>query len=504
MSKISRLVLGYAVAVPLALILGFLVATPDMASFAVLGFVLFCLAIPLVIQWHHTCLIVVWNSAFMLAFLPGEPRLWLVLAGLSFGLAVLNNVIGLQTFLRVPELTRPLLCLLGVVLVTAWFRGGLGSKVLGGSGYGGRNYIYIFGAYMGYFALTAQRIVIGKSQRMVKWFFLSATTNVLPNLAYILGPAFYGLYNVVSVNSAMSQAQSDWDQNAVARFGDFGPAAAGLLSFMLARWGIRRTFEWDKPWRLLLLTAVMAGGLLSGYRNQLAFLIVLFAIQFILEGLWKTAFLPLFCVLALLCLAPMIMFANKMPSAVQRSLAFLPVNINPDVRADAEGSLEWRFQIWRIVWPEVPKYLLLGKGYSLDPLDLDMTTLAARSGLIGNYEEALYAGDYHNGPLSVLIPFGLFGGLAFLWLLAAGAKVLYSNYRHGDARLRQVNMTLLASYLTQCLFFFVFFGALNSQLMVFLGTLGFSVCLNGGVCRKLALPKQRAAEPALDSSLAVA
>jgi hypothetical protein len=236
----------------------------------------------------------------------------------------------------------------------------------------------------------------------------------------------------------------------------------------------------------------------------LAFLIVLFVIQFMLEGLWKTAFLPMFCLLALLCLAPMIIFANKMPPAVQRSLAFLPVNINPDVRADAEGSLEWRFQIWRIVWPEVPKYLLLGKGYSLDPLDMDLTTLAARTGVIGNYEEALYAGDYHNGPLSVLIPFGLSGALAFLWLLAAGAKVLYCNYRYGDARLRQVNMTLFASYLTQCVFFFVIFGALNSQLMVFLGTLGFSVCLNGGVCRKTALAKQRAAEPALDSTLAVA
>jgi hypothetical protein len=32
----------------------------------------------------------------------------------------------------------------------------------------------------------------------------------------------------------------------------------------------------------------------------------------------------------------------------------------------------------------------------------------------------MYAGDYHNGPLSILIPFGLFGMIAFLWLLGAG------------------------------------------------------------------------------------
>src|SRR5580692_11590361 len=108
MSRFSRIVLAYFVAVPLALALGFLVATPNVASFAVVGFVLFCLAIPLVIQWHHALVILSWNSAFMLGFLPGQPRLWLVFAALSFGVTVLNHVIGLKPVLRAPELTKPL------------------------------------------------------------------------------------------------------------------------------------------------------------------------------------------------------------------------------------------------------------------------------------------------------------------------------------------------------------------------------------------------------------
>jgi hypothetical protein len=92
----------------------------------------------------------------------------------------------LKSFLRAPELTKPLLFLLAVVVVTARFEGDW-LAILGGSGYGGRKYIYILGAFIGYFALTAQKIPIGKSERMVKWFFLSGLTFVLSNLIYVLG-----------------------------------------------------------------------------------------------------------------------------------------------------------------------------------------------------------------------------------------------------------------------------------------------------------------------------
>jgi hypothetical protein len=45
--------------------------------------------------------------------------------------------------------------------------------------------------------------------------------------------------------------------------------------------------------------------------------------------------------------------------------------------------------------------------------------------------------------------------------------VLYWNYRYGDARLRQANMTLFSFFLTQSLFFFFVFGAFSSQLWCF-------------------------------------
>ena len=108
MSKLSPLLVLYAVAIPLALVLGYLVATPDMASYAVLGMVLFFLALPLLLRWHHLVLLFFWNAAFEVFFLPGQPHFWLFMSALSLGISGVNFVMGRQVFMRAPEITKPI------------------------------------------------------------------------------------------------------------------------------------------------------------------------------------------------------------------------------------------------------------------------------------------------------------------------------------------------------------------------------------------------------------
>ena len=486
MFNIHRILIAYAVAVPLALILGFLVATPDMASIAVVGLVFFLLALPLVIQWSHLLLILCWNSAFVFGFLPGRLHLWIGIAVLAFGMGVINHVMGHGKFLRAPELTKPILFLAAVVILTARLRGGVGIQAFGSTSFGGKHYVYLLGAIMGYFALTSQPLSPLKGARVVKWFFLSGATYALTNLIFVLGPAFYVVYYFVSVDTAYGQAAAEFGQEIVMRFGGLGPTGLALLCFVLARWGIRGISDWTKPWRLLLFIVALAAGLFSGFRSAFALLGLLLLVQFMVEGLWKTSFLPAILLLGVMCLVPVIMYANKMPFAVQRALAILPVNIDPDVRSEAENSTTWRVEMWREVLPLVPQYLLVGKGYGIDPTDLYLSSEGERLGLLPNYSAAITAGDYHSGPLSVLIPFGAFGTLAFLWLLGAGVKVLRCNHRYGDPRLKLINALLLSYFVAHLLFYFFVFGAFDSQLYIFLGILGMSVCLNGGVRRKAA------------------
>jgi hypothetical protein len=180
-----------------------------------------------------------------------------------------------------------------------------------------------------------------------------------------------------------------------------------------------------------------------------------------------------------------------MPPAVQRAISFLPVNVDPDILEQARSTETWRFDMWAVVSKEIPKYLVIGKGYGIDPTEMFLVSEAIRMGLISSSSElSLLVGDYHNGPLSVIIPFGIFGMVAFLWILIAGYRVLSWNRRFGDARLRCVNNVLLSTYLAYCVSFFFIFGALESELCVFLGLCGFSVSLNGGVRRRSA-PKRK-------------
>ncbi|HEY3862485.1 MAG TPA: O-antigen ligase family protein [Verrucomicrobiae bacterium] len=468
----------------MAIALVFLMMGQDMATVTAIGFVVLFLALPLIIQWNHLLLIFCWNSTFIFGFMPGEIQVWIVLAAVTFLIAVIHRSMGHRAFLPAPELAKPILLLVVVVFLTAKIRGGWGMRAFGSSNFGGRNYFTIIAAVIGYFGLISQQISMPKSARIVKWFFLGGMTNAVSTLLYAIGPFTYFLFWIIPASNLSGQIVYDWHDSSMTRIQGFGAAGSFLMCFALARWGIGPLFIWRKPWRMLLMISSVLLTLFSGFRSDLLFLIVLFVFQFIIEGWWKTALLPIMIFAGAICLMPLLIFANKMPSAVQRCLAFLPVNIDPAIRVDAANSIQWRRDMWTSVLPEVPKYLLVGKGYEFDPDEYFLTVMGSQQGRLSGYEAAMLAGDYHNGPLSVLIPLGFFGMAALLWLLGAGAKVLYVNYRFGDARLRRVNITLLAYFLAQALFFLLVFGAFSSQLSVFLGILGLSVSLNGGVCRR--------------------
>jgi hypothetical protein len=140
--------------------------------------------------------------------------------------------------------------------------------------------------------------------------------------------------------------------------------------------------------------------------------------------------------------------------------------------------------MWSEVWEDAPKYLVVGKGYSFDAAEMDSTLTAIQRGWLNNYEEQVLAGDYHSGPLSVLIPFGVMGSVAFAWLLFAGFRVLYSNHRYGDARLQRINGVILSFYAAQVICFIFLYGSLSTGLFTFLGPVGLSISLNGGMKKK--------------------
>lgn len=480
--RVSRAQLTLGICMPLAVLLGYLLAEPlEPGSMAVVVLVLFALSVPLLMRWHHPLLVLSWHLALTPVFLPGRAEVRIVMSFASLLFAVLNRSVTAQKrFLYVPSLARPLFFLGAVVVGTALLTGGFGLASLGSEQQGGRGYYYLLAAIAGFFALTSERIPPPRAMLYLAMFFLPSLTALVGHLAYAAGPAFYFLFDWFSPGAVLEQADADYSVGGViGRWGGLINASTGLSGYLLARYGLRGVLDPSRPVPCLLFILSAVGCVFSGYRSVLILFLLIFAIMFWLEGLHRTRLLPLLAGVGLFAGCVALSQVQKLPFVVQRSLSFLPVQVDPIVRQSAESSTDWRIQMWKVLLPEIPKHLIKGKGYALDPDDLFLTQMGTLRQPGESSATFLLTGDYHNGGLSVLLPFGIFGALGFVWFLLAGLRYLYGNYRRGAPALRQVNTFLLAAFLAQTVFFFAVFGAFRTDFYIFTGLLGLSVSLNG-------------------------
>lgn len=480
---VTRNHLIFGLCLPLAVLLGYMLADiDDPASRLVVVAALAVLAVPMLMRWHHPLLILSWNMAVQPAFVPGSPHLWMVMALLSLFIAVLNRSINSEyQFAHVPALTRPLLAFTIVVLITAALTGGIGLRIFGSTEVGGRSYFYILAAVAGFFALSSRAIPSNRTMLYTAFFFLPGLTAIVGWLAVRLGSPASFLYLFFPLDAPTDDFVVD--PSASLAMGELrvnGAMAASLAVFcwLLARYGITGVLSLSRPWRLGLLLCSIAGGMFGGYRSALVLMSAIFAVLFFLEKLWRTRLVLVLAALGLLGCAGLAAFSDRLPLTVQRSLSFLPIRIDPLTKVYADSSTQWRLEMWKTLLPEVPRYLLKGKGYSLSADGLFMAQMQAYRSGGSTFVEHAFTGDYHNGPLSVVIPFGAAGLLTFGWLLFAGARFLYTMYRDGAPELRRINAFLLALFLARVLMFCFVFGSLYVELFHFTGILGFSVALN--------------------------
>lgn len=477
---VTRNHLIFGLCLPLAVLLGYMLADiDDPASRLVILVALAILAVPVLMRWYHPLLVLSWHMAAQPA-LPGNPQLWSLMALLGLAFAVLNRSVNSEhQFAHVPSLTRPMAVFTLVVLVTALLTGGIGLRIFGSTAVGGRGYFYILAAVAGFFALSSRPIPPKSALLYVALFFLPGLTAIASRVAGMLGNKASFVYLIFPADFQTDDFIADptFDASMMRVSGSVG-ASLAMFCWLLARYGITGVFDLSRPWRLVLLVATLVGSMFGGYRSALLLMLAVFFILFTLEKLWRTRLTLGLLMAGILGAALLVGFADRLPLAVQRTLSFLPINLDTVTKETADFSTQWRLDMWKSVLPEVPKYLLKGKGYSYSADDLFLAQLQSRRLGSVSSEEAAFAGDYHNGPLSVVIPFGAAGLLVFGWLVVAGARFLYTVYQNGAPELRQINALLLALFLARLLVFFFIFGSLYTELCLFAGILGFSVALN--------------------------
>ena len=226
--------------------------------------------------------------------------------------------------------------------------------------------------------------------------------------------------------------------------------------------------------------------MMGGFRSALIGNLLLLAAVFVLEGLHRTRWLAVVAIVTLILGCVVVPFSRQLPYTFQRALSFLPLDVDPAARADAEGSTEWRLRIWQAMWPKVPDYLLLGKGYALTAMDYESmgrdNPFAASAKVDASQEGLAISSDFHSGPLSTIICFGVWGAVSILAIILAGLHVLYRNFKYGDPGLRTINILLLAIHLEHMVHFFFISGGFDGDVAYFARIVGFSVALNWGVC----------------------
>ncbi len=481
-SIFPRQLLIFALVLPLAALLGYLLATPeDFLSAATVALVGGVLLIPVFLGWHYHMLILSWNVSLIAFFLPGQPPMWVVFAALSLFIAVLDRLLNKREIgTHVPSLVWPLIFLTIVILVTMQFRGGIGLRTMGGGTYGGKRYVLLLVSILGFFSISARRVSPSQAPLFLGLFFLSALTVMMSNLIYKLGPAFWFLFQLFPVDGAVQQATAEYSiGTSVVRISGLAISGIAVCCFMLARYGVAGITHPSKLWRLGLFTAITFITLLGGFRSSLLMLLILCAFMFLLEGLHRTRLFAAVVIFAIVFSALLLPFSSKLPISVQRSLAILPLDLDERARADARGTTEWRLKMWKILLPEVPKYFWLGKGFSINPTDIYLAAEAARSGLTSDIDVTILSGSYHSGPLTVIVFFGIFGTIGFLWFAIAGVVYLVKCYRYGPLELRLINTFILAYFLMRLVYFLIFYGQFADDLFVFTGILGLGVAING-------------------------
>lgn len=485
-SPILRAITLYILSMPVAIVLGYALATPlDLSNLGIFFFVAFILSLPLMLRLHHPLLLLSWNSTALFYLFPGAPNLWLVVTALSLTISLARRTMHrLSETNSVPELNWPLLLIAITVIATAQMTGGMRFRAMGSEGaMGGKRYVFILGAIAGYYAISLNRIPRERANLYTNLYFLGGTLVLLGTAPLVLGSGFDFLWYLFPVDRVAAIGQDkEWS-----RFYGVSVAAQFFIAFLFTHYGLTDIFQTRKPWRVALMVATLGVGLFGGYRSALIWFIIVFAMQFYFEGLLRTRLWMPVIGFAVLAAALVVGFSEYLPKQIQRCITFLPVTVDPLVRVDAEASTQWRVEMWKAVLPEVPRSLILGKGYAIDRTDSELTNDRNRpyANFAPSYYASMISSDFHNGPLSIVLPLGAWGFVFFAWFAYAGTRVLYHNYIHGPPELKKINTFLLSAFCTQLVMFYFIFGSFQTQLPDFTGLLGLSVALNGGVIKPL-------------------
>jgi hypothetical protein len=307
-------------------------------------------------------------------------------------------------------------------LATVFARNPVGFWAMQTSMVGGRPYFEIALAF-GAFIILSRVQITDFIARVFPLFFvipawcvaiLDVIGRLVPQTAYPLAMMYSGVGSN-SVTSAFEQEAQLGETRMV------GMQNAGLSSVLglCAQYNPITMISPFYPLRAIFLGISFGAIFLSGYRSVLLFAMVAFFLSATLRGrlkdLWIAGSVMLLALIVLVSLQGSVL---QLPKTMQRALSWLPGDWDEATVADAEGSSQWRFEMWAWAWDDdrILRDRTWGQGFglSIDDMNLIASSLMAGGGgasLLGgsDRESFMITGAFHSGPLSTIKYIGVVG-----------------------------------------------------------------------------------------------
>lgn len=310
-------------------------------------------------------------------------------------------------------------------LVTVWVRNPAGVRIFETEIVGGRAYITILIAMMGYFVLR-NAFPSDKFARIAPLvicasFLIHAGINIMTEHFPAVGRFIYPIYTGVDISDLVASTTSTENE----RLTSYGMLVYPLMMLLCAYY---RPITLLSPTNLpglagfcLSLTAIA----LSGFRSTLFQLGGFMVVGTVLRKKWGD--LLGLSAIGVVGVAIIVIASNAgitVPYGFQRALSFLPVGLDNSAKSDADDSKEWRLEMWKDAWnsPEIINNKVLGDGFGFrqDVLRLIMRRLMTGEGVEGakSYELHMLQGSFHSGPLSAIRFVGIVGlSLLLIWMI---------------------------------------------------------------------------------------
>lgn len=369
--------------------------------------------------------------------------------------------------------------LLAVMIIQVYLRNPVGINMFGSSVVGGKPYFMVGLAFVT-MIFYGNMIVKPQDLKWVMWISVG--------MALISGPAKMLRGEFGTTGSAEeSYGDKPIDPRAAGRVNFLNPLAtvpAKLLSSFISP--LKACFH---PLWVLVLLFTMAAAAMSGYRNTVALVGLIYLAGIAYHSGGKGMIISgLLGVVALGALSGLNL-VHPLPPNVQRALSPFPGTWEERYVRQAESSTEWRVEMWKeaLLTDHWIENKWLGDGLGMSRLELARSKSLQEgafrhniSGLSVHQENAMIDGNYHSGPVQTIRTVG-YVGLVILFLaqirLATRAHRLLMRCK-GTAWYHVALFYMIPLIIQPIYFTFIFGDFRGGAVGLFLGLAGYKLLDN--------------------------